>query len=494
MNNQYGQKEQALIDLCGQTPLDMERFTLCLKNGVDVNASLGDEENLLLDVLWELIWHKNKARIIDVIHLFLDAGFDTDRFGYDCLERMGIWSGTFQFVEACKAMLKNGVKMSDEQWKSVRETFGTEESFNSVEGNHAFANNSYAAYEIVDGAWKKKPFDDILPWECCVGLKLDHVFAAANVRKPLKKRSRIRFQIMDQLQLQCGDQTIVVMGRPNLYIRKTENLDGRKNVRNVSRDFEELIGKNITHVYFRGHHIQKNKTGYQQPEIYLKFENGEKLCFSTNFGCVPKKKTGNFVEKVTNEKKLFEIFNGVLLQYRGRAAKVMIPEGVTEIGRGAFYGNQFIREVVLPDAVKMVGEQAFSECRSLETIQFNQALKSIQPFAFRHCIGLETIHIPGSVNSISFRSFLDCTNLRQIIIEEGVKRIGPGAFSDCISLREITFPASLIEIDHEAFVGCRALRQATFLSAQTEIGWHVFANCNKDFKTSRLQQSKPTEI
>ena len=64
--NKYGQKEQALIDLCGQTSLDMERFTLCLKNGVDVNASLGDEENLLLDVLWELIWHKNEARIIDV--------------------------------------------------------------------------------------------------------------------------------------------------------------------------------------------------------------------------------------------------------------------------------------------------------------------------------------------------------------------------------------------------------------------------------------------
>lgn len=70
MNNQYGQKEQALIDLCGQTPLDMEMFTRCVTSGVDVNASLGDEENLLLDVLWELIWHQNKARIIDVIHLF----------------------------------------------------------------------------------------------------------------------------------------------------------------------------------------------------------------------------------------------------------------------------------------------------------------------------------------------------------------------------------------------------------------------------------------
>jgi bifunctional pyridoxal-dependent enzyme with beta-cystathionase and maltose regulon repressor activities len=74
MNNQYGQKEQALIDLCSQNPLDMERFMRRLTDGVDVNASLGDEENLLLDVLWELIWHKNKARIIDVIHLFLDAG------------------------------------------------------------------------------------------------------------------------------------------------------------------------------------------------------------------------------------------------------------------------------------------------------------------------------------------------------------------------------------------------------------------------------------
>ena len=486
MNHQYGQKEQALIDLFGQTPLDMERFTLCLKDGVDVNASLDEEENLLLDILWELIWHENSARIVDVVHLFLDAGFDTERFGYDCLERMGIWSSIYQFTEACKAILKNGVKMTDEQWKSVLETFGTEESFNSVAGKYAFADNSYAAYEIVDGAWKKKPFDDILPWERCVGLKLDHVLAAANVRKPLKKRSCIRFQIMDQLRLQCGEQTIVVMDRPNLYIRKTENLDGRKNTDDVSRYFEELIGKTITHVYFRGHHIQKNKTGYQQPEIYLKFENGKKLCFTTNFGCVPKNKTGNFVEKVTNEKNRFVILNGVLLQYRGRAAKVIIPEGVTEIGCGAFYGNQFIREAVLPDSVRMIGEQAFSECRSLETVQLNHSLKSIQPFAFRHCTGLETIHIPGGVRSISFHSFLDCTNLRQIILEEGIKRIGPGAFCNCIALREIIFPASLTEIDYEAFIGCRALRKATFLSTQTDIGWRVFVNCNKDLKISGM--------
>ena len=162
MKKEYGQKEQALINLCSQNPLDMERFTHCLRDSVDVNASLGDEENLLLDILWELIWYENEERISDVVHLFLDAGFDTNRFGFDCLERLGIWSGIAQIVEACKAILKNGVNMADEKWKYVVETFGIEESSNSVEGDHDLANNSYASYEIVDRAFNKKTFDDII--------------------------------------------------------------------------------------------------------------------------------------------------------------------------------------------------------------------------------------------------------------------------------------------------------------------------------------------
>ena len=302
MNKRYGQKEQALIDLCGQKPLDMASFKRCLKDGVDVNASLYDEENLLLDILWELISYENEEKIIDVVRLFLDAGFDTNRFGYDCLNSMGHWSDISQVAEACKAVLKNGVTMEDEQWKDALDSFGIKESFNSVEGNHDLANHSYAAYEIVDRAWKKKPFDDILPRERCVGLTVDHVFAAANVREPLKKRSLTRFQIMDQLRLRCGDQTVLVMDRPNLYIRNTENLDDRKNVFDVSSDFEELIGKTITQVCFQNHSIENNKTKYQQPEIHLIFENGIQLCFTTNFGCAPKNKTEIFVETLTNEK------------------------------------------------------------------------------------------------------------------------------------------------------------------------------------------------
>jgi hypothetical protein len=38
----------------------------------------------------------------------------------------------------------------------------------------------------------------------------------------------------------------------------------------------------------------------------------------------------------------------VLVKYRGKAANMVVPEGVTEIGKGAFEGNKTLASVILP--------------------------------------------------------------------------------------------------------------------------------------------------
>mgnify|MGYP000072585979 FL=1 len=48
-----------------------------------------------------------------------------------------------------------------------------------------------------------------------------------------------------------------------------------------------------------------------------------------------------------------------LVSYIGDAEEVRVPEGITEIGRGAFQNNKIIKKVILPDEVITIGAYAF---------------------------------------------------------------------------------------------------------------------------------------
>lgn len=50
----------------------------------------------------------------------------------------------------------------------------------------------------------------------------------------------------------------------------------------------------------------------------------------------------------------FTIQLGRLVAYRGKSENVVIPDGVTTIGRRAFYFNKTIRSVTIPAGVTTV--------------------------------------------------------------------------------------------------------------------------------------------
>ena len=51
------------------------------------------------------------------------------------------------------------------------------------------------------------------------------------------------------------------------------------------------------------------------------------------------------VQRCENDKD-FAISGGVLIGYTGASGNVVVPEGVSEIGEGAFYGCMTLREIV----------------------------------------------------------------------------------------------------------------------------------------------------
>ena len=101
------------------------------------------------------------------------------------------------------------------------------------------------------------------------------------------------------------------------------------------------------------------------------------------------------------EKQNFTIKNGILEKYAGDDRIVAIPEGVTCIGEGAFWGCSKLRRVTIPESVTSIGKDAF-----------------------RGCSSLKDINIPASVTSIPASAFMNCPNLTDIGIIEEVELVG----------------------------------------------------------------------
>lgn len=73
----------------------------------------------------------------------------------------------------------------------------------------------------------------------------------------------------------------------------------------------------------------------------------------------------------------FLIDNGVLIEYTGSAAEVVIPEEIKEIGFEAFYRLKCVISVRLPKGLTRIGRLAFSKCENLKTVFFPESLEEI---------------------------------------------------------------------------------------------------------------------
>ena len=95
---------------------------------------------------------------------------------------------------------------------------------------------------------------------------------------------------------------------------------------------------------------------------------------------------------------------------------VIINEGVTTIGQGAFYGCSGLSSVTIPSSVTSIGYDAFRSCTSLSSVTICSGVTTIGQNAFENCTSLSSVTIPSSVTSIGQSAFEDCTSLSSITI------------------------------------------------------------------------------
>ena len=92
----------------------------------------------------------------------------------------------------------------------------------------------------------------------------------------------------------------------------------------------------------------------------------------------------------------------------------VIPDTVTSISRGAFWGAEKLEIINIPDSVTSIGTLAFYECKSLKKITIPDKVTELKGSTFASCINLEEVIISSNVSRISTGLFSGCNNLKTI--------------------------------------------------------------------------------
>lgn len=148
---------------------------------------------------------------------------------------------------------------------------------------------------------------------------------------------------------------------------------------------------------------------------------------------------------------------GIIYESFRKIKSIVIPEGVEEIGDGAFLNCIGLEKVVLPNSLKNINDGAFAGCINLKEINIPDGVTSIGAYAFQFCVNLQNISIPDSVTTIGEMALYYCTGIQNISIPENVTEIKQMTFWGCVNLKTIKIPSTVTTIGEMTFFFCDRL-------------------------------------
>lgn len=179
---------------------------------------------------------------------------------------------------------------------------------------------------------------------------------------------------------------------------------------------------------------------------------------------------------------------------------VRLPEGLAEIGPGAFAGDSQLAQINFPDSVAVIGAKAFENCVSLVDLELPDQLLVLEEGVFAGAKSLVEVCLPYGLKRIEREAFKNCESLvstyyyskrgisavmvtdrelREDALPNEIEFIGEGAFSFCRSLERVDVPYLVREINDRTFLGCSSLVHMGLHNRVVSIGKRSFRGCVK---------------
>ena len=193
--------------------------------------------------------------------------------------------------------------------------------------------------------------------------------------------------------------------------------------------------------------------------------------------------------------------------------RFVVPDSVTAINGSAFGGCNNLTAIELPEGLREIGYGAFSGA-GLKTVKIPSTVTYIGMYAFENNYNLTTVTIPAGVTFVGNGAFMECENLVEIVVDqqntsycavdgvlytkngknivsypagkvgtafvvpEGVKTINAHAFQGC-HLTEVVLSNGVTTIDGLAFQHCHELERVTIpMTVKTIRNW-AFGGSNR---------------
>ena len=176
----------------------------------------------------------------------------------------------------------------------------------------------------------------------------------------------------------------------------------------------------------------------------------------------------------------FTVVDGVLVCYKGIAKDVIVPEGVTELGKYVFQGCAYMETLTLPEGLIKLGDGAINSCNSLRSIKIPDSLSDIGTDSLSFNKSLECLDIPVNVtrirqNAVRFNDSMTRLNVYCNLNLTGI------AFVSLNNLSEIHFYGVIENISNLNFTCMPCLSKVVFYNTVLSLGGEEEKNFDAPF-------------
>ena len=183
--------------------------------------------------------------------------------------------------------------------------------------------------------------------------------------------------------------------------------------------------------------------------------------------------------------------------------RIVVEEGVTGIGKFAFYGLRNVTDIALADSVTALGESCLRACDKLTSLFLPTGVSVLGEECMFNCPGLQTIEVAednaayASVEGVLYtkdkRTLLKCPEAKEgsVGVDNSTVIIGEWAFDNCMKVTEVILPVSVTTIESFAFSNCRSIASIFILPNVRKIEASAFRYWQSSQEIRFIEMARP---